>query len=67
MFFNFQETYLSVKFELSSGVHFLPGILDIKKDHGTFIFDHELDTTSPGQACVFYKNDQLLGGGWITS
>ena len=45
----------------------LPGILDIKKDHGTFIFDHELDTTSPGQACVFYKNDQLLGGGWITS
>ena len=45
----------------------LPGILDINSDHGTFTFEKELDNTSPGQACVFYKNDQLLGGGWITS
>jgi len=45
----------------------LPGLLDINNDHGTFTFDTELDKTSPGQACVFYKNDQLLGGGWITS
>ena len=44
----------------------LPGILDINSDHGTFTFEKELDNTSPGQACVFYKNDQLLGGGWIT-
>ena len=45
----------------------LPGILDIERDHGTFTFNKELDKTSPGQACVFYKNDQLLGGGWITA
>tara|TARA_B100001057_G_scaffold252566_1_gene252817 strand:+ start:1 stop:1095 length:1095 start_codon:yes stop_codon:yes gene_type:complete len=45
----------------------LPGILDINSHHGTFTFETELDKTSPGQACVFYKNDQLLGGGWITS
>jgi len=45
----------------------LPGILDIKSDFGTFTFDAKLDGTSPGQACVFYKNDQLLGGGWITA
>ncbi len=45
----------------------LPGILDIKSDHGTFTFETEIDKTSPGQACVFYKNDQLLGGGWITA
>ena len=44
----------------------LPGILDIKMDQGTFTFEKELDNTSPGQACVFYKNDQLLGGGWIS-
>ena len=44
----------------------LPGILDIKSDYGTFTFNAKLDGTSPGQACVFYKNDQLLGGGWIT-
>ncbi len=45
----------------------LPGILNINSDHGTFTFDTEIDKTSPGQACVFYKNDQLLGGGWITA
>ena len=44
----------------------LPGILNINSNHGTFRFEKELDNTSPGQACVFYKNDQLLGGGWIT-
>ena len=45
----------------------LPGILDIDDDKGTFTFNIKLDSTSPGQACVFYKNDQLLGGGWISS
>ena len=45
----------------------LPGILDINKDTGSFTFHSQIDGTSPGQACVFYKNDQLLGGGWITA
>ena len=45
----------------------LPGILDIQSDYGTFTFTSSIDGTSPGQACVFYKNDQLLGGGWITA
>tara|TARA_A100001011_G_scaffold374625_1_gene435295 strand:- start:365 stop:1459 length:1095 start_codon:yes stop_codon:yes gene_type:complete len=44
----------------------LPGVLNIEDNKGTFSFHSELDITSPGQACVFYKNDQLLGGGWIT-
>ena len=44
----------------------LSGILNINSNHGTFTFEKELDNTSPGQACVFYKNDQLLGGGWIS-
>ena len=43
-----------------------PGILNINENSGSFTFHSELDATSPGQACVFYKNDQLLGGGWIT-
>ncbi len=45
----------------------LPGILNIKDNTGSFTFNSKLDGTSPGQACVFYKNDQLLGGGWITA
>ena len=45
----------------------MPGILEIKDDVGSFTFDTQLDGTSPGQACVFYKKDQLLGGGWITA
>ena len=31
-----------------------------------FEFDESQLNTSAGQACVFYKNDQVLGGGWIT-
>ena len=42
-----------------------PGILNIKKNEGEFLFDNYLNATSPGQACVFYLQDQLLGGGWI--
>ena len=42
------------------------GTLDINNNEGTFLFDLPLNSTSPGQACVFYKKDRVLGGGWIT-
>ena len=42
------------------------GKLNISENTGFFLFDEEISATSPGQACVFYKNDQVLGGGWIT-
>tara|TARA_Y100001970_G_scaffold258688_1_gene338859 strand:- start:22188 stop:23282 length:1095 start_codon:yes stop_codon:yes gene_type:complete len=44
----------------------LPGKLNIFDQDGFFVFDEYIDSTSPGQACVFYKNNQVLGGGWIT-
>ena len=42
------------------------GILNINSKKAEFIFNDEIDGTSPGQACVFYLQDQVLGGGWIT-
>ena len=42
------------------------GKLKIIDDGGYFQFYEPISATSPGQACVFYKNDQVLGGGWIT-
>ncbi len=33
---------------------------------GTVIFDDPEAGVAPGQACVFYQNGRVLGGGWIT-
>ncbi len=63
---NISQNKLNCTAKIRSTQQDLPGVLDIKKDSGTFSFDTKLEGTSPGQACVFYKNDQLLGGGWIT-
>ena len=42
------------------------GVLNFVSNKAEFTFDEEIITTSPGQACVFYLQDQVLGGGWIT-
>jgi tRNA-specific 2-thiouridylase len=44
----------------------ISGKLKIIDDGGYFIFNESISATSPGQACVFYKDEQVLGGGWIT-
>ena len=31
------------------------------------IFDDEQFGVSPGQACVFYDGERVLGGGWISN
>jgi tRNA-specific 2-thiouridylase len=43
-----------------------PGILNFIDGEAQFTFKEEINNTSPGQACVFYLKDQVLGGGWIT-
>ena len=42
------------------------GVLNVLSDNAEFTFDEDISTTSPGQACLFYLQDQVLGGGWIT-
>lgn len=42
-----------------------PGTLTIEGNKAKYIFDNKISSTSPGQACVFYLKDQVLGGGWI--
>ena len=38
-----------------------------KNDTATLTLTPAQMGTAPGQACVFYQNDRVLGGGWITS
>ena len=63
---NINSSKLECSAKIRSTQEDLPGILNIRENAGSFTFHSHLDGTSPGQACVFYKNDQLLGGGWIT-
>ncbi|MDB0003785.1 tRNA 2-thiouridine(34) synthase MnmA, partial [Alphaproteobacteria bacterium] len=59
-----QEYFCSAKIRSTQGE--IAGKLKIIDNGGYFLFDEPISATSPGQACVFYKNDQVLGGGWIT-
>ena len=44
----------------------ISGKLKIINNSGSFLFNEPISATSPGQACVFYNNEQVLGGGWIS-
>ena len=59
-----QELECSAK--IRSTQNEISGKLKIMDDSGYFLFYEPVSATSPGQACVFYKNEQVLGGGWIT-
>ena len=59
-------TKLKCSAKIRSTQNEVPGILHTDNNSGYFLFDEPISSTSPGQACVFYKNDQVIGGGWIS-
>ncbi|MBD1148062.1 tRNA 2-thiouridine(34) synthase MnmA [Pelagibacterales bacterium SAG-MED31] len=63
---NIKYEELKCSAKIRSTQNEIPGKLVINSNSGYFIFEEMVSATSPGQACVFYKNDQVLGGGWIT-
>ena len=58
---------LNCKAKIRSTQKEVSGLLNIIDNEGEFEFDISLNNTSPGQACVLYLDDQILGGGWIKS
>ena len=59
-----QELECSAK--IRSTQNEISGKLKIINNSGSFLFNEPISATSPGQACVFYNNEQVLGGGWIS-
>ena len=58
---------LNCKAKIRSTQNEISGLLNINNNIGEFEFKSFLNTTAPGQACVLYKDEQVLGGGWITN
>lgn len=45
----------------------VPAVLSRDGTGATVFVADPLDGVAPGQACVFYRGDRVLGGGWIAS
>lgn len=43
----------------------VPCVIEPQADGCTVRFDDPIAAVTPGQAAVFYRGDQVLGGGWI--
>jgi len=46
----------------------IPAIIErLERNHARVTFAEPQSAVSPGQACVVYAGDRMLGGGWITA
>ena len=62
---NIQNQEIDCSAKIRSTQKEISGKLVVNSESGYFLFNERVSATSPGQACVFYKDDQVLGGGWI--
>ncbi|BAE51823.1 tRNA 2-thiouridine(34) synthase MnmA [Paramagnetospirillum magneticum] len=60
------ETELRVAVKVRSTRPAAPALLRrLSGDRAQVILDHPEQGVAPGQACVFYQGERVLGGGWI--
>ena len=60
---------LNVDIKLRSSQEKMNAKINLSKESSNAVVElnHPAYGVSPGQACVFYKKDKLLGGGWIVA
>ena len=59
---------ISCEAKIKSDQASTPGKLKLLKNNcAEFEFDKPQISIAPGQACVFYLSDEVLGGGWISN
>ena len=61
------EASLDVEVRLRSSSRLLPATVQLHEPGGTVILHEPEYGVAPGQACVFYRGERVLGGGWISA
>jgi tRNA-specific 2-thiouridylase len=56
---------MAVQVKLRSTMEAVPATLYPASDGAEAVLDNPAHGVSPGQACVFYDGERVLGGGWI--
>ncbi len=63
-----KDESLSCRVQIRYRHRAVPATLSVEDDgRAVVLFEQPQDAVAPGQAVVFYREDEVLGGGWIAS